>query len=332
MSRPTVHINKPNQLDSLRAHLQKTLPRFLPGVIGITLNGGLSRGYGDHLSEIDVTFYLEPATYHEWQRGHAPFGTGIQMIDGALYDLKLTTLADDAQWSSDALWDASYAEILYDPSGAVAALLQEKLAKRPKPADAGGLMFSAWWHYKLAGDIWIYRGDVLQGHLMLNQAVQELVKALFVANSEFIPHEKWLIHMSRSLDWQPVDWIARLTQILCDLSPTVEGLQQRQTRIAALWEEIDRFIVATIAPDYPLQVMHKYFYDLLVLLVEQGAVPVEEWETRAGLDLLNNAPFNLCTSVQDGRVVFDRAACAKITANDLYEWHYAIVKAIQARL
>ena len=84
MSRPVVQIDAPNQLDTLRAHLDRRLPRFaaLPGVVGITLNGGLSRGYGDHLSEIDVTFYLTPDAYERWQAGQAPFGTGIQKIDG----------------------------------------------------------------------------------------------------------------------------------------------------------------------------------------------------------------------------------------------------------
>ena len=37
-------------------HLEKMLPEFeaLPGVVGLTLNGGLSRGYADHLSKIKV--------------------------------------------------------------------------------------------------------------------------------------------------------------------------------------------------------------------------------------------------------------------------------------
>jgi len=44
------------------------LPRFkeFPGVVGITLNGGLSRGYADHLSEIDVTFYPQNSFTGIW--------------------------------------------------------------------------------------------------------------------------------------------------------------------------------------------------------------------------------------------------------------------------
>lgn len=38
----------------LRRHLKKMLPEFeaLPGVVGLTLSGGLSRGYADRLSKI----------------------------------------------------------------------------------------------------------------------------------------------------------------------------------------------------------------------------------------------------------------------------------------
>jgi MFS family permease len=62
MTRPRVQISARNQSGTLRAHLRGMLPRFtaFEGVVGLTLTGGLSRGYGDHLSEIDVTFYLTP--------------------------------------------------------------------------------------------------------------------------------------------------------------------------------------------------------------------------------------------------------------------------------
>ena len=52
MNRPQVQIESENKISTLRRHLEKMLPEFeaLPGVIGLTLNGGLSRGYADHLS------------------------------------------------------------------------------------------------------------------------------------------------------------------------------------------------------------------------------------------------------------------------------------------
>ena len=55
MNRPHVQIESENNISMLRHYLEKMLPEFeaLPGVMGLTLNDGLSRGYADHLSEID---------------------------------------------------------------------------------------------------------------------------------------------------------------------------------------------------------------------------------------------------------------------------------------
>ncbi len=337
MPRPAVTIHTPNQLDRLRAHLDRQLPHFaaLPGVVGITLNGGLSRGYADHLSEIDVTFFLTPAAYQHWQAGHAPFGTGIQMIDGQLYDLKALNLDDERAraWEMVTRWDASYAEILHDPDGAIAALLADKLAHRPDPHEAGGPLFAAWWYFELAGNIWIHRGDPLQGHLMLTQAVVELVKALFVLNGEYIPHEKWLIHMSRTLAWTPPDWESRLTAVLCDLAPTVDSLRQRQARIAALWHDLDRQAVQTCLSDYPpgLQFSHQFFYGLLAWLAANSPVSRAEWQSRAGLDMLNGAPFNACVKQEGDLVILDRDRLAALTDNDVYCWHFALVQVCARR-
>jgi len=337
MTRPTVNINAPNQLPALRAHLDRMLPRFtaLPGVVGLTLNGGMSRGYADHLSEIDVTFYLNAPTHAAWQAGYAPFGTGIQMIDGMLYDLKVLNIDEERarDWDMVTRWDMSYAEVLHDPTGAITALRAEKLAAPIDPLEAGGLLFAAWWYFDLAGTIWIQRGDPLQGHVMLTQAILELVKALFLANGEYIPHEKWLIHMSRSLAWTPPDWETRLTHVLCDLTPTIEGLRQRQAAIAALWHAIDRRIIATHLPGYPaeLHVAHQYFYDLLAWLAADGPVSAADWQRRASLDVLNSAPFNRCARLERAHVILDRERLLAMTSSDVYDWHYAIVEAVRTQ-
>lgn len=338
MPRPKVTITAPNQLPKFRAHLDQHLPQFaaLPGVIGITLNGGLSRGYADDLSEIDVTFFLTPETYQHWQAGHAPFGTGIQVIDGALYDLKPLNLdAERARdWDMVTRWDASYAEILHDPSGAIAALLADKLVARPDPNEAGGPLFAAWWHFELAGNIWIKRGDPLQGHMMLNQAITELLKALYLLNREYVPHEKWLIHMSYTLDWTPPNWKQRLTAALCDLTPTIDGLRDRQTLIAALWANLDRHLITTCGADIPaeLNFAHAYFYRLLAWLAEYSPVSTAEWQTRASLDMLNSAPFHQCVSVIDDRITLHHDRLLALTPDDMYRWHYMLVAAWRAAL
>lgn len=62
MSRPYVTATSTNKLHLFLAELDSRMKDFesLDGVLGITLNGGLSRGYADELSEIDLVFYLSP--------------------------------------------------------------------------------------------------------------------------------------------------------------------------------------------------------------------------------------------------------------------------------
>lgn len=83
--------------------------------------------------------------------------------------------------------------------------MEMKLADPPRRLQAEGPLFQCWWYFRLAGDIWIHRGDTVQGHAMLNKAATQLIEALFSANCEHVPHEKWLIHFSRSLAWTPRD-------------------------------------------------------------------------------------------------------------------------------
>ena len=333
--RPSVQISTPNHLAELRQHLDTHLPQLkaLPGVLGITLNGGMSRGFADHLSEIDVTLYLDTPTHDRWQSGMAPIATGITMIDGQLYDIKAVSLEHEQNrtWEAVALWDMSYAEILYDPRGKIAALLADKLTEYPHPTSAGGYLFGAWWHYRLAGDIWLHREDALQGHMMLNQAVVELLKALFTANGEYVPHEKWLLHMSNSLSWTPADWRARLAQALSS-DATLESLKQRQSIIDSLWHDIDSYIIAHYAPGLPVDMTQKWFYDLLKRLADQGTMPVDDWQAVAGLDLLNQAPFHHVTASDGDTITLLRDQLLALTPDDLYIWHYQIIQAVAGRL
>ena len=114
MNRPQVQIESENKIAALRRHLEKMLPEFkaLPGVVGLTLNGGLSRGYADHLSEIDVTIYLTSEAFGDWQSGKPPIAVGITRLAGQLYDIKYVDFNAERvrDWDDTELWDASGCE------------------------------------------------------------------------------------------------------------------------------------------------------------------------------------------------------------------------------
>ena len=332
MSRPRVQISATNHITTLRHHLNEMLPRFiaLPGVVGLTLNGGLSRGYADHLSEIDVTFYLTPDALKAWQQGKSPIALGITMLDGQLYDVKIVDYLheQERQWDDVALWDASYAEILYDPNDILHDLYAAKLSQPPDPGQSEGLMMGCWWHFELAGEIWIHRGDGVQGHQMLNAAVMALVQALFVANREYIPHEKWLLHMSRTLAWTPAEWESRLRLVMSTGDMTVESLRVRQGLIRELWEEIDCYIREKFFPNLPVHMMQKSTYESLKLLVEQGEMSLSEWQAQTGRDFPNSDPFYPFVKLEEGRIVIDQAALGNVQPHAMYAWHDAVLQAV----
>ena len=334
MPRPFVHIKATNRLSTYRQHLEAHLPDFrvLDGVVGITLNGGMSRGYADQLSEIDVTIYLEAPTYADWQSGNAPLPLGICIIDGMLYDIKVVDIEAERTrtWEDDALWDASYAEILHDPAGRVAQLLERKLRQFPTPEMAGGFLFQCWWTFRLATDIWLLREDALQGHQMLNQAVVDLTKAVFLANREFVPHEKWLIHLSRSLQWTPDDWPDRLANAMRTGDLSLASLRQRQRVIETLWDEVDVFARRDF-PALPVRVMQKSVYDLLLMLAEKERVAIATWQSVSTLDALNRAPFFGIARVEGEWIVLDRAKLLALDPGAMYVWHYEVVQAVIAR-
>jgi len=129
-TRKIVNVIKENRLEFYLDHLEKQMKTFksIEGVVGITLNGGLSRGYGDHLSEVDVTIYLNKESYENYNSGKLQFKEGICILN--------------------------YAKVLYDPEGLIQALIDEKLTTKISIDQIGGPMFDAFWNYRLAGDIW----------------------------------------------------------------------------------------------------------------------------------------------------------------------------------
>ncbi len=333
MSRPTVSLAVANRAPELRARLLARLPALqaIPGVLGITLNGGIARGFADALSEIDVTLYLAPGILQAWGSSGSPIPLGISQHAGWTWDVAAFDLAtrEENGWESDARWDGSYAEVLYDPTGRLQQMLSTQSAP-PVIDGVEGQLFQCWWYYRLAGDIWIARADWLQGHHILNQATAALVRALFAANCELIPHEKWLFHMSRTLAWMPDNWPERLARALSTGSMDANGLRTRQAEIEALWQEIDDHVRRNFFPNLPVAVMQRSFYTLLATLAERGSLTWMEWEGLGGPGVMNMDPFQPLLTIDDEGVRLDRARLAAVEPADMYGWHFAIVEAVRA--
>jgi len=115
MKRPYVNLNSENTIQKMLDALAKSLKTFtaLDGIVGIILNGGLSRGYGDYLSEIDLVIFLHEKQFEEYNKGQYPFALGITVIDGFLYDIKCVSYEQELErnYDSVSLWDLSYVRV-----------------------------------------------------------------------------------------------------------------------------------------------------------------------------------------------------------------------------
>lgn len=326
MNRPHVQIDQPSCLESYRRALDALLPRLarVPGLVGVTLNGGMSRGYADALSEIDLTLFTQgdPAL---------PVAQGITRVDGFLYDIKVEDYAAcrARPWDMTALWDASYAQVLIDPSGRIEAMLAEKLAARPSARDAAGYLFDSWWHFRLAGDIWKKRGDAAQGHLVLNNAVAPLIAALFAVNGEWVPHEKWLVHFSRSLPWRPEGWTEGLEAALRVSAMDAADLARRQGALETLWRGVDRRACALCGWENGLSASQQQAYAALSALAQRGRMPLAAWQARFGAASLKTEPIFSLAHVADGQVVLDRERLLRAQPGDFYDWFYQVVARVR---
>lgn len=336
MKRPYVNLNSQNTIQELLTALNKTLYRFtaLNGVIGIILDGGLSRGYGDSLSEIDVIIFLHEKQFLEYKDGTCPFALGISMIDGHLFDIKIVDFEQELKkdYGSVALWDLSYASILYDPEGKIADFIRKKLSNDVEISSAGGLLWDAYWHYKLAGDIWIHRQDSIQGHFVFNNAIKPLISALFIVNKEYIPHDKWLVHMSKSLLWRPNGWEERLMGAMSTGDYSVQSLIDRQSCIDSLWGEINQKLCEISNFHSELDFVQKGGYELLRRLINKKEYTVDEWKSVTSLESLNYEPIHSVFKRFGDKIVQDESGLLSLKPDDMYIWMYRIADEVRREL
>ena len=323
-----INIKKENQLDTLISHLNDNLNHFIFNeVVGITLNGGLSRGYGDHLSEIDITIYLKHDHYVLYTEGHYDITEGICVINDQLYDVKIADYDHELKRNfsiETELWDLNHAKILYDPEHLINPLLELKLAQSVADSDAGGYMFSSWWFINLACDIWLYREDAFQGHMMLNEAAKALLKSLYVINGQYVPHEKWLTHFVQNLDDLPVDYNTLMKQLFSTGDLSLESLKIRQKHM------IDIYNLINDKAGYDIS--KGSFHNKVMSVIKEETYTIDEFEEQFGLRTIHSDPFCKFIKRKDDTIFVSVDSLLRLKPNEMYEWHYSVVESVQKTL
>ena len=78
--------------------------------------------------------------------------------------------------------------------------------------------------------------------MILTEALKLILKALFIVNNEYIPHEKWMIHMTSILPWLPNNWDIRITQAMSAINQNSYNLKKKQTIITYIHLNVEQYL------------------------------------------------------------------------------------------
>jgi len=344
VTRPKPTVSSPNEYDIFLQKAREFADRFAAceGVVGVLLIGGVARGYADRLSELDLAVYLTRPAFEDWtRRGLAPFPEGDSCVDGWHVDLDYFCYEDEmeAEWEHVKRWDRSYAAILHDPRG----LMEEMLAHKAVLSDEEKQRLTIR-HLVLYGEYfcnlvipsWLHRGDLLAAHHCLNVALDSLVKAVYLANDELIPFEKWALNLSYTLPWTPRNWQERMKQALLVREVSRADVERRCALIRALFAECKERLVGGKAGG--LGAIEARKLEMLRYVRERKAVPAAEFDRRFGLRRAIQSPlFHLLRrEMREGEewLVFDEARLREYAAHDFdgfLEWDQALLRVLVRR-
>ena len=289
LSRLKPTIGSPNDHAAFFRQAQDFADRFAAheGVVGVLLTGGVARGYADHFSEIDLAVYLMSSAFEAWTRsGLAPYAEGDSCLDGWHVDFDYLCYEDElqAEWDQVKRWDRSHAVVLHDPQRLMRELLAVKamLTNEEKRRLASRYLVLYGDYFLLfVVPSWLHRGDVLAAHHCLNIAFDSLIKAVFLANDELIPFDKWTLNLSYTLAWTPSNWRQRIEQALLVRETSISDVERRLTLLSNLLAECKARQFG--AKEKGLGIIEAQKLEMLCVVREQGAMAASEFDRRFGL-------------------------------------------------
>ena len=339
MSRPRPTVHSPNDHAAFFHQAHVFAGRFAghEGVVGVLLTGGVARGYADHFSEIDLAVYLTQSTFGRWTHsGRAPYAEGDSCLDSwhVDFDYLCYEAELEAEWDHVKRWDRSYAVVLHDPQGWLQEMLTRKaiLSDEEKQNLTGRhLILFGEYYCNLVVPSWVHRGDQRAAHHCLNAALDSLVRVVFLANDELIPFDKWMLNLSYTLAWTPLNWRKRVEQAVLVREFSQRDVERRCTLIGDLLAECRARVLGPRQEGLGVIEAHKL--EMLRAVRERGAMPASEFDQRFGLRRVIRSPlFQLLrwkTRTDEEWLVFDEERLrgyAQQGFEDFLEWDRALLR------
>lgn len=310
------------------------------GVIGITLCGGLSRGYADELSEIDLIVYLEDNIYRDWISGMGPIPHNDALWKGNYVDIEFFSFQKELleEWELIKKWDASYNVILFDPEKKIDALLKDKdiFSSKEKYQCASKYFVQCMYIGDLVIQQWIKRGDPLAANQLINAAISSLIGLVFLTNDEYPPYEKWALNYSYSLKWLPKKWKERISEILITNEHSIKEAERRHKLFVKLYKDCWEKIVGKELRDLE-------FIDIVTLkelqfIINNSPVSIDKFAEAFDIKHLSYEPIYKLTNIiiKEGKkyILFNKDKYNKQKeANfpDILEWSKPLLNKLKIK-
>ena len=341
MTRPSPTVSSPNEYETYSRQAQVFGERFagFEGVVGVLLTGGVARGYADHFSELDLAVYLTRFHFEDWtRRGLAPFPEGDSCVEGWHVDFDYLCYEDEmaGEWEHVKRWDRSYAVILHDPQGLMREMLAHKaiLSEGEKQRLVNRyLILYGDYFCKVVVPSWLHRGDLLAAHHCLNVAFDSLIRAVFLANDELVPFDKWTLNLSYTLAWTPQHWQERVEQALLVLEVSQADVERRCALIGELFADCRGKLLGPKAKG--LEAIEARKLEMLRYVRKREAVLAADFDQCFGLRQAIQSPlFHLLrreTREDEQWLVFDEELlreCSERGFEGFLEWDRALLRVL----
>lgn len=269
-----VELRGKNQIRRFRHAAERLVSQMSPfeGVAGIVYMGGLTRGFADKFSDVDIVVFLNRAD-DELNKRIRKMSVDEQRRSGIDIDLMVHPLTDFRKWKLDepTIWDYSKAEVVFDRSKEVSKILKKKLRVSRSfwiRRIAEYAEYLKWYCCPPREDVgtiaeaWIDRGNLVSAHYCLNYSIDLLLGIVFALNREFLPAPKWRVFYSNSLKWLPTDFGRLIDEAMITKNFSKTDLSRRMSAIRKLWREI----IPKIEQDTGLTLdsLSKYYVDAVL--------------------------------------------------------------------
>jgi predicted nucleotidyltransferase len=196
------------------------------GVAGVILIGGLTRGFADKYSDVDMITLLSRKD-ENLRKKLKEIGSDEQKRSGIDIDLEVHFLEDfrARKWDEMFKWELKVSKVFWLKRIVICSEYLKWYCCPPK--EHMGTMVEAW----------VERGDMVSAQYCLSYAFDLLIRIMFALNKEFLPAPKWRVFYSYTLRWLPTDYKKLLKKALTIMGFSKHDLNRRMKALKQIWRE-----------------------------------------------------------------------------------------------